>query len=595
MATSLPPRCRVLIFDLGDVLFSWSPVTSTSISPRTLKAILSSTIWQQYERGRLSEDECYRLSGEKFSLDPEEVRQAIHDARESLQPDNAFIRFIGELKAETQGTLRIFAMSNISAPDYAVARAKPAEWGIFDRVFTSAAAGMRKPDLCFFKFVLDEIKTEPSSVVFIDDRFENVLAARSLGINGILFDDIKRVRQALQYYVGDPVSRGLTFLESRAGRLESETNLGHNITENFAQLLILEATNNHKLVNYVIILVPGTFSEVSKRHYKPILTTDEFPADLDTTSIGLMVTQPDDHVFDSVMDEMLRHMTEDGISMTYFDAERPRTDPIVSLNVLSLFYSRGRGHELASTLDWVLNVLEYRAYLDGTRYYETAECFLFFASRLLRTTLDASLHTQLTPLLRERILERAGSHGDALALSMRVLAGSIVGLRMERDRAALLPLQCEDGGWEASWIYKYGSSGVKIGNRGLTTALALNAITSFEPELRRQTQPQSRLPLQLSGPGSALETESLSLLLPKDNRSATPSPLHVATTRGLATGLPSPPPSPPPQSPKRAKHERRFSAGAIAKGVYTYLFTDAGTRKRRQNSSVCHKSSIGSG
>jgi hypothetical protein len=47
----------------------------------------------------------------------------------------------------------------------------------------------------------------------------------------------------------------------------------------------------------------------------PILTTDEFPPDLDTTSVGLMVTQPDDHVFDSVMDEMLRYTSQDDITM----------------------------------------------------------------------------------------------------------------------------------------------------------------------------------------------------------------------------------------------------------------------------------------
>src|ERR1700733_5605054 len=98
----LPPRCSVLIFDLGDVLFNWSPVTATSISPKKLKAILSSTIWQQYERGTLSEDECYRLSGAKFSLDPEELRRALLDARDSLQPDDEFIRFICNLQAESQ-------------------------------------------------------------------------------------------------------------------------------------------------------------------------------------------------------------------------------------------------------------------------------------------------------------------------------------------------------------------------------------------------------------------------------------------------------------------------------------------------------------
>ena len=164
------------------------------------------------------------------------------------------------------------------------------------------------------------------------------------------------------------------------------------------------------------------------------------------------------------------------IWQTYFDAERPRTDPVVCLNVLTLFYSRGRGHELAKTLEWVLGVLEHREYLDGTRYYETAECFLFFAARFLHEVRDEALHEKLAHFLRERVLERSGCSGDALALAMRVLVGTAVGLRMERDLAALLPLQCEDGGWGLCWIYRYGSSDVKIGNRGLTTALALNAI-----------------------------------------------------------------------------------------------------------------------
>ena len=176
----------------------------------------------------------------------------------------------------------------------------------------------------------------------------------------------------------------------------------------------------------------------------------------------------------------------------YFDAEQPYIDPITSLNVLTLFYSRGRGHQLANTLNWLLGLLEHRAYLDGTRSYETPECFLFFAARLLRITHDAPLHARLTPLLHARILERAGCPGDALALAMRVLAGAAVDLRMERDLEALLPLQCEDGGWELSWLYKLHTSGDKIGNRGLTTALALNAITALHPQPPQENGPQEK-------------------------------------------------------------------------------------------------------
>jgi hypothetical protein len=33
-----------------------------------------------------------------------------------------------------------------------------------------------------------------------------------------------------------------------------------------------------------------------------------------------------------------------------------------------------------------------------------------------------------------------------------------------------------DGGWEIGWIYKYGSSGARIGSRGLSTAFAIAAL-----------------------------------------------------------------------------------------------------------------------
>jgi FMN phosphatase YigB (HAD superfamily) len=40
-----------------------------------------------------------------------------------------------------------------------------AGWSIFDEVFTSGATGMRKPNLSFFKYVMDKIGGDPSTVV----------------------------------------------------------------------------------------------------------------------------------------------------------------------------------------------------------------------------------------------------------------------------------------------------------------------------------------------------------------------------------------------------------------------------------------------
>ena len=236
---------------------------------------------------------------------------------------------------------------------------------------------------------------------------------------------------------------------------------------------------------------------------EPVATTETYPCDLNTTSIALTVTGRPKEVISSVMDEMLNYIDKDGIvqvsrpfnsnssnpgaqqpqfhpfRQTYFDHGRLSFDPIVCVNVLTLFHVHGRGDQLPKTFAWVREVLINRGYVDGTCYYATPECFLFFMARLLEQTKDTDADILLRPIFWERVQERTGGEGDALALAMRVLACASVGIRNEADLHTLLSLQQEDGSWEAGWIYRYGYYGVGIGNRGLTTALAINAVEAL--------------------------------------------------------------------------------------------------------------------
>lgn len=61
-------------------------------------------------------------------------------------------------------------------------------------------------------------------------------------------------------------------------------------------------------------------------------------------------------------------------------------------------------------------------------------------------------------MLKERLQERIGVEGDALQLAMRIVACTSMGLRDDVDLRTLRTLQCEDGGFEIGWMYKYGSS-----------------------------------------------------------------------------------------------------------------------------------------
>jgi hypothetical protein len=198
------------------------------------------------------------------------------------------------------------------------------------------------------------------------------------------------------------------------------------------------------------------------------------------------------------MDDMLEFRNQDGIIQLYFDHTRPRIgkshaiyliyysffaheyyskDPVICTNILTFFHRHGRGHDLAATLDWVEAVLVNRAYLGGTLYYATSETFLFFLYRLLSTAPD--VRQRLLPVYRERVAELFGAPGDPLALAMRIIAAASVGLADVVDYERLLTMQDRDGAWRGGWIYKFGATGLLIGNDGVTTALAMQAINAI--------------------------------------------------------------------------------------------------------------------
>ncbi|KAJ6525426.1 HAD-like protein [Mycena vulgaris] len=475
----LPPdiprrQCDNVILDIGDVLFTWSAETKTTISGSTLRKILRSGTWFEYEKGNLEEGECYDLVAREFNLESSEVAAAFQGARDSLSGDPDMIAMLHQLKKATGA--RLFAMSNISAPDWEVLRHKGRreDWDLFEHVFTSAAARERKPNLGYYRQVLSATGVDPQRTAFVDDKLENVLTARSLGLKGIVFQKADEVARQLKVLFRDPVAAGQQWLQDNAKLMKSETNTGVVLEENFAQLLILEATGDPSLVDYIQYPRLSNFFKSAG-----VLTTSSFPFDLDTTSIASTISPHLDQVTKhSIMDEILTYRNKDNIVSTYFDVTRPRIDPVVCVNVLTFFYTNGRGDELSATLDWVYDVLKHQAYADGTLYYYGPDPFFFFLSRLI--AVSPAVRTRFGPLFSSRITKLFGSPGDALALAMRILAAAVVGLCDAADHERLLAMQDIDGSWPMGWVYKYGAVDVLIGNKGLTTALAMNALKEVE-------------------------------------------------------------------------------------------------------------------
>jgi FMN phosphatase YigB (HAD superfamily) len=68
----------------------------------------------------------------------------------------------------------------------------------FDVQIVSGRIGVKKPDPRYFQIMLKELGVKAKHCVFIDDNEENVEAARSLGINGIVFSSVGETLKELK-------------------------------------------------------------------------------------------------------------------------------------------------------------------------------------------------------------------------------------------------------------------------------------------------------------------------------------------------------------------------------------------------------------
>ena len=238
------PIISTILVDLGGI-FVHPPVgdkLTAGQSSITLGRVLSSSPWMDYEIGKIGEDECFAQVAELFGFDAKELKAKISSHRETLTYDEEMLSLFQEIKQIPGVTITL--VSNISEPDYQALRRRWGDsfWGTFDHIFTSSMLGIRKPSLGFYQHVLRATRAPLRETVFIDDQPENVLVAMSLGMRGIVgADDLSRT---LKNLTGDPFERGLAFLRQHAKQHFSTATGGGSFDENYAQILILEATKD---------------------------------------------------------------------------------------------------------------------------------------------------------------------------------------------------------------------------------------------------------------------------------------------------------------------------------------------------------------
>lgn len=189
MSTSQPTWC---LFDLGGIVV---PETGDAVM-ETVAGFLGITldraraIAEPYRKelttGKLSLLDMYTEVVETLGIgvDPAVVL-AVHldtyrKAASVHDPD--VLNLVERLKI----TCHVGCLTNTEIEIGGVSR----ETGLFDafeRAYLSVELGLQKPDAAIYQAVLEDLGCAPEDVLFIDDRSENVVAARKLGMQGLVY------------------------------------------------------------------------------------------------------------------------------------------------------------------------------------------------------------------------------------------------------------------------------------------------------------------------------------------------------------------------------------------------------------------------
>ena len=179
---------KEFIFDLGRVLVTFdvdqmlNTITQDETCKSSLKQFYFGSLWNDYDRGDYSLEQMIDMGIRKFPQHQQEIELLMNTWVKHLCLIPSTFRLLKSL--HNQGH-RIFILSNLpkQAFDYLYEQEEIKPW--LEHGVYSYQERINKPDLRLYQILLDKYSIQANNAIFIDDRKENVDAAKKLGLETI--------------------------------------------------------------------------------------------------------------------------------------------------------------------------------------------------------------------------------------------------------------------------------------------------------------------------------------------------------------------------------------------------------------------------
>jgi putative hydrolase of the HAD superfamily len=190
-----------VIFDIGGVVLEWNPskvladcYPDPAARATAREALLRHDDWQAFDRGELSEAELVSRAHARSGRSVGEFERLLAALWHSLTVKSDTVALLRSLQSRR---VPLYCLSNMPAPVYGRLRQIHDFWDVFQGIVISGEVGLAKPSREVFELVLARYNLTASEAIFFDDVPENVAAARSVGIDGVVFRDADQCRGVL--------------------------------------------------------------------------------------------------------------------------------------------------------------------------------------------------------------------------------------------------------------------------------------------------------------------------------------------------------------------------------------------------------------
>ncbi|MBT8296966.1 MAG: HAD family phosphatase [Maribacter sp.] len=195
-----------IIFDLGGVLIDWNPkylyrdvFNGDEEKVDWFLNTICTSEWNEAQDAGRSLKQGTELLVNQFPEYESWVRMYYDRWPDMLGgPITETVAVLQQLKQSN--TSKLYALTNWSAETFPVALERFGFLAHFEGIVVSGAEETRKPFHEIYSITLTRYNIDPEKAVFIDDNFDNILAAEKIGMKGIHFKSAAQLIDALRAY-----------------------------------------------------------------------------------------------------------------------------------------------------------------------------------------------------------------------------------------------------------------------------------------------------------------------------------------------------------------------------------------------------------